>query len=145
MNNGTQHSQLLVAADALPWQPLKPGFSMKLLHADPEADLRVLLLRLEPGTIIERHRHGGEVHAYNLVGQRLLLDTRTLVGPGGYVFEPPGNVDSWMAVGDQPVIVFVVVRGAVSYIDEHDQVLAATTTREAADAYHRFVAEQATR
>jgi quercetin dioxygenase-like cupin family protein len=135
----TQH---LLRADALPWQPLKPGFSMKLLHADIEADVRVQLLRLEPGTVIDRHRHDGAVHAYNLAGQRLLLDTRELVGPGGYVYEPPGNVDSWMAVGEEPVIVFVTVQGALSYLDERGEVRSTTTTRDVAERYRRFVAEQ---
>ncbi|NVB78223.1 MAG: anti-sigma factor [Kofleriaceae bacterium] len=135
-------TQYLLRADALPWQPLKPGFSMKLLHTDIEADMRVQLLRLEPGTVIERHRHEGAVHAYNLVGQRLLLDTRELVGPGGYVYEPPGNVDSWMAVGEEPVIVFVTLQGALSYLDERDEVRATNTTRATAESYQRFVAEQ---
>src|SRR5688500_5245209 len=113
--------QHLLATAALPWQPLKPGFSMKLLYADPSADLRVQLLRLEPGPVIERHRHAGAVHAYNVSGQRLLLDTQEIVGPGGYVYEPPGNIDSWMAVGDEPLIVFVTVHGAISYIDDNGE------------------------
>jgi quercetin dioxygenase-like cupin family protein len=135
-------SQQLAHADTLPWLPLKPGFSMKLLYADPETDVRVQLLRLEPGTVIERHRHGGTVHAYNLSGQRMLLDTRDVVGAGGYVYEPPGNVDSWMAVGDDPVIVFVTVQGSLSYIDDRGEVISTTTTRDIADRYHRFVTEQ---
>jgi 2,4'-dihydroxyacetophenone dioxygenase len=135
-------TQQLVHAETLPWQPLKPGFSMKLLYADSETDVRIQLLRLEPGTVIERHRHGGSVHAYNLSGQRMLLDTRELVGPGGYVHEPPGNVDSWMAVGDEPVIVFVTVQGAISYIDDRGEVRSTNTTREIADRYQRFVTQQ---
>ena len=135
-------TQQLAHADTLPWLPVKPGFSLKLLYADPETDVRVQLLRLEPGTVIERHRHGGAVHAYNLSGQRMLLDTREVVGPGGYVYEPPGNVDSWMAIGDDPVVVFVTVQGSLSYIDDRGEVLSATTTREIADRYYRFVTEQ---
>ena len=136
------NAQLLRDSDALPWQPLKPGFSMKLLYADPERDFRVQLLRLEPGTVIERHRHEGPVHAYTLAGQRLLLDTRELVGPGGYVYEPGGNVDSWMAVGDEPVIVFVTVQGAISYIDERGEVTSSATTRPTAENYRKFVEAQ---
>jgi 2,4'-dihydroxyacetophenone dioxygenase len=141
--NTSPTTQLLLRANTLPWQPLKSGFGMKLLYADPAADVRVQLLRLEPGTVIERHRHGGAVHAYNLAGQRLLLETRELVGPGGYVYEPPGNVDSWMAVGDEPVIVFVTVQGAISYIDDRGEVCSTNTTRDVAEAYRRFVAERA--
>jgi quercetin dioxygenase-like cupin family protein len=136
------NAQLLADSAALPWQPLKPGFSMKLLYADPERELRVQLLRLDPGTVIERHRHDGPVHAYNLAGSRMLLDTNELVGPGGYVYEPAGNVDSWMAVGDEPVIVFVTVEGAISYIDERGEVTSSATTRRTADNYRKFVEAQ---
>ena len=87
---------------------------MKLLHGElDDDDTRVLLLRLEPGTVIARHRHDGEIHAFNLSGTRDALDTGEMVGPGGYVYEPPGNVDSWMAVGDEPVIVLVTAHGAI--------------------------------
>ncbi len=132
----------LVAADALPWQPVSAGFSLKVLHADLEEDRRTLLLRLEPGTVIERHRHSGEVHAYNLQGQRKLLDGGEIVGPGGYVYEPPGNLDSWMAVGDEPVVVFVTVHGAIETLDERGNVVARNDTRSVWQDYARFVATQ---
>jgi 2,4'-dihydroxyacetophenone dioxygenase len=138
-----RYLESMTNANHLPWLLLKPGFSMKLLHAEPERDTRVQLLRLEPGTVIERHRHEGAVHAYTISGQRMLLDTREVVGPGGYVYEPPGNVDSWMAVGDEPLIVFVTVQGAISYLDEHDNVISIATTHATAERYRRFVVEQA--
>jgi len=58
---------------------------------------RPLLLRLEPGTVVPRHRHLGEVHGFNLQGERELIESGEIGGPGGYVYEPPGNVDSWRA------------------------------------------------
>ena len=138
-------AQQLVDAETLPWQPLKPGFSMKLLYAAPDIDVRIQLLRLDPGTVIERHRHGGAVHAYNISGKRMLLDTHELVGPGGYVYEPPGNVDSWMAVGDEPVIVLVSVEGSIAYLDDRGEPRATNTTRDIAENYRRFVAAQEVR
>jgi hypothetical protein len=47
-----------------------------------------------------------------------------------------------MAVGDEPVIVFVSVQGAISYIDDRGEVRSTNTTREIAAAYGRFVTEQ---
>ncbi len=122
-----------------PWQPIGPGFSLKLLHGGADEDTRVLLLRVDPGTVIPLHRHAGEVHAYNLAGSRRLLETGALVGPGGYVYEPPGNVDSWMAVGDEPAIVLVTVRGAMETLAEDGAVTAASTTRAITEAYGRFL------
>jgi quercetin dioxygenase-like cupin family protein len=120
-----------------PWVPLAPGFSFKLLRATSDDDVWVELLRLEPGTTISRHRHTGEVHAYTLSGRRELLDTGQVVGPGDYVYEPSGNVDSWRAVGDEPLVVFVTLRGAIEYLDERGDVIGRSTAMSAADFYRR--------
>lgn len=127
--------------DELPWQPVRPGYDLKLLRgSDSDDDPRVLLLRLEPGQVITRHRHAGEVHAVNLVGSRKLLDTGEVIGPGGYVYEPPGNEDSWMAVGGVPLVVLVIVQGAIESLDDHGRVIARTTTRSVTESYRRFAA-----
>lgn len=128
--------------ESLPWQPVFPGFSLKLLHGGTDDDTRAVLLRLEPGTVISRHRHTGEVHAYNLAGSRKILETGEVVGPGGYVYEPAGNVDSWMAVGDEAAVVFVTVRGAIEYLDESGEVTSRFTTSSATESYRRFVGER---
>jgi 2,4'-dihydroxyacetophenone dioxygenase len=124
--------------DALPWQPVAPGFSLKLLRGGADDDTRVLLLRLEPGTMGPPHRHAGEVHAFTLAGSRKLIETGEVVGPGGYVYEPAGNVDSWMAVGDAPVLVLVTVRGAMESLGEGGRVTSTSTTSQITEAYRRF-------
>lgn len=132
----------LSSIESLPWMSVADGFSLKVLHGREEDDTRALLLRLEPGTVIGKHRHQGEVHAFNLAGHRKLLDTGEVVGPGGYVFEPPGNVDSWMAVGDAPLVVFVTVRGAIESLDEHGNVTSRTTARTLWEAYRAACASR---
>jgi quercetin dioxygenase-like cupin family protein len=124
-------------AEAMPWVPIAPGFSFKLIRATTDDDVWVELLRIEPGTTIPRHRHTGEVHAYTLAGQRELLDTGEIVGPGSYVYEPSGNVDSWRAVGTVPLLVFVTVRGAIEYLDDRGAVIKRSTSTTAAEAYRR--------
>lgn len=130
---------LLRGTDHLPWQPIEPGFSLKVLRGGADGDTRALLLRLEPGTAVARHRHEGEVHALNLQGTRR-LDTGELVGPGGYVHEPAGNEDSWEAVGDEPVVVFVTVRGAMETLDAAGGVASRSTTSSIAASYRSFLA-----
>ena len=110
-----------VAADATPWVPLSSGKAFKPLRFLAADRGFVELLRLEPGEAIPRHRHSGEVHAFNLQGWRE-LDSGERIGPGDYVYEPQGNVDSWQAVGAEPLIVLVVVMGAVEYLDAHGNV-----------------------
>jgi len=136
-----QDASETVDAEQIGWIPLGPGESFRPLRFLPDGRGRVLLLRLEPGTVVPRHRHLGEVHAYNVAGQRKLLGTGEIVGPGGYVYEPPGNVDSWKAVGDVPVIVHIVSYGAMEYLGENGEVLRRDTASSLPDVYRRYCAD----
>jgi quercetin dioxygenase-like cupin family protein len=129
------------AIDALPWQPMFPGFHLKLVRGSTDDDdTRVLVLHVAPGTVIMRHRHFGEVHAFHLAGLRK-LDTGRVVGPGEYLYEPPGNVDSWMAIGDTPAVIFLTVRGALEYLDDTGGVVSRTTTASLTARYRAFAAQ----
>jgi quercetin dioxygenase-like cupin family protein len=130
--------QQMHETEIIPWIPLGPGESFKPLRFGP--DRRVLLLRVEPGTVIPFHRHLGEVHAFNVAGTRK-LHTGEIAGPGSYVFEPAGNVDSWTGVGDEPVIVHIVSTGAMEYLDESGQVLRSDSSTSLRDAYLRYCSE----
>ena len=80
-------------------------------------------MRLEPGSLVARHRHTGDVHAFNLSGSRRILETGKIVGRGDYVYEPAGLIDAWEAVGDRPCVVHLKTVGAVEYLDAEDQVI----------------------
>src|SRR5438477_12519397 len=127
--------------ESIPWIPLGPGESFKPLRFLANDRGRVLLLRLDPGTVVSRHRHLGEVHGFNLSGSRKLLDTGEIVGPGAYVYEPAGNVDSWMAVGDEPVIVHITSFGPMEYLGDDDQVLCRDTASSLNEIYLRYCKE----
>ena len=123
-----------LARGTVPWVPLSPGKSFKPLRFLRDDRGFVELLRLEPGETIPLHRHTGEVHAFNLEGTRELC-TGEIIGPGGYVYERAGNVDWWKAVGDVPLVVLVVVTGAVEYLDDDGNVTRRYTAKTLHDAY----------
>ncbi len=123
------------------WMPEGPGKWSLPLQFLPEGAGWVELMRLAPGTLIPRHRHSGEVHAVNLQGVRRLSDGR-VVFPGDYVFEPPGNVDHWQAVGDEMLIVQVVVRGEVAYLNDDGSVRQRIDTLSRIADYERFCQAQ---
>jgi quercetin dioxygenase-like cupin family protein len=133
-------SQAFLDTERIPWIPLAPGESFKPLRFLPDDRGRVLLLRLEPGTAVPLHRHLGDVHAFNLAGSGR-LDTGDVVGPGGYVYEPAGNVDSWLAVGDEPVIVHISAYGAMEYLDASGTVVRSDTPSSLRERHQRFCAE----
>lgn len=123
-----------------PWIPEGPGKWPRPLRFLKDDRGWVELMRLEPGIKLGLHRHTGEVHAFNLEGQRRLCTGET-VGPGDYVHEPAGNADWWEAVGDVPLVVMVVVMGAVEYVGHDGTVKRRITTADRIADYRRHCEE----
>ena len=129
-----------VHAPSLSWVPLRAGISFRPLHF--REDGYSLQLKVEPGTTIVRHRHTGEVNAFNVSGYREIIDTGEVIGPDTFVYEPPGNIDSWRCVGDGPCVVQISLKGRVEYLDEAGNVLSATDTHSARESYLTWCAAQ---
>lgn len=96
-------------------------------------------MRLSPGIRLGLHRPTGEVHALTLAGERRLNESR-VVRPGGYIHEPSGNLDWWEASGNDELLVHVVVKGSVEYLDAHQRVLQRITTADRIADYRRHCA-----
>jgi len=105
----------IAGAPDMPWIPESPVKSWKPLRFFGDGRGFVEMMRMSPGAIMPLHRHTGEIHAFNLEGERLLC-TGERIGPGEYVYEPSGNTDWWRVVGDVPLTVLVVVHGEVEFI-----------------------------
>lgn len=128
-----------IHTEGLPWMPLEPGVSARLLRLSGED--RTLQLKVDPGVTIEPHAHGGEVHAYTLSGSRK-LGNGEIAGPGAYVYEPAGNVDSWTCIGDEPVIVQITMSGALTYLDEDGKAASRTDTAKLRGLYRDWCARE---
>lgn len=118
------------------WIPEGPGKWSRPLRFLRDNGGWVELMRLAPGTRLGLHRHTGDVHAYNLQGQRRLC-TGELLGPGDYVHEAGDNIDWWEAVGDEPLVLFVVVLGSVEYLGPRGEVAQRITTADRIADYLR--------
>ncbi|MCA0174883.1 MAG: anti-sigma factor [Proteobacteria bacterium] len=119
------------------WMAEGPGKWSRPLRFLDDGRGWVELMRLEPGVTLGLHRHTGDVHALNLQGHRR-LGTGELVGPGGYVHELAGSADTWGAVGDGPLVVFVVVMGEVEYLDAQGRVTRRISTADRIADYRRY-------
>jgi hypothetical protein len=117
----------------MPWIPTGPGKSFRPLRF--AADGWSELMRLEPGSAVAVHRHSGEVHAFNLAGTREIYGTGERVGPGDYVYERPGTVDGWGAVGDEPCVVHIKVVGTIEYLDGNGQVIESVNAETQREVY----------
>jgi len=122
-----------LATDRMEWIPTADGKAFKPLRFDSDGWSE--LMRLEPGALVARHRHTGDVHAFNLTGTRKILSTGEIVGPGDYVYEPAGNTDTWQAIGDESCIVHIKITGAVQYLDDADTVIDTADTASQCAAY----------
>jgi 2,4'-dihydroxyacetophenone dioxygenase len=119
----------------LPWMPLSAGIATRPLRFAGEE--RTQLLKVEPGISVGLHSHGGFVHAYTLTGSRR-LDKGVIAGPGSYVFEPSGNRDCWECAGDEPVILFIHMSGALVSLDENGTQTGRTTTEGLRQRYLKW-------
>jgi quercetin dioxygenase-like cupin family protein len=119
----------------LDWIPLSPGIAFKPIAFLPGDSGYQLLLRVEPGTAVPRHRHTGDVHAFVLTGERRIAGCPEAIRAGTYVYEPVGNIDTWEAVGDEPCVVHIEANGRVEYLDDADHVVRHTDAATARAAY----------
>lgn len=142
MEATVQPTTYALDAHAIDWVPAGPGLSFKPLAFHPGNAGWVQFLRLDPGTVIPRHRHTGEVHALNLQGHRLILDTGQVIGPFAYVHESAGDIDSWMAVGDEPCIIHIEVLGTIEYLGPGDRVATTVDGNLQRQLYLRHCAEK---
>lgn len=130
--------ELLARGNAQPWLPTTvPGKSLKLLAVLSDDRGFVELLRMEPGVRMPRHRHTGEVHVYQLAGARR-LQTGKILGPGDYVYEPAGSADAWEAIGDTPMVAFLVVMGEAQFLSDEDSVVSTANARTMRECYSNF-------
>jgi len=138
--NANNHPARITEDRAVPWIPLGEGKAFKPLRFFSDNRGFVELLRLDPGVEICWHRHTGEVHAINLEGARE-LHSGERVDIGDYVFEPAGNIDRWVAVGDTPLIVHVVVMGAVEYVGANGEIEARFDSNKMHELYRDYCTE----
>lgn len=129
----------------LPWITLAPGVESKPLAFFRDERGWVSLLRLVPGTCIPVHRHIGEAHGYLLAGERRIEPNGPLLKAGSYDNEPAGQLDSWRAQQESPLLGLFIVHGGVEYLDAAGRVLRVETTTSKVEAYLRACDEQGVR
>ena len=89
------------AADQV-WIELEPGISFTLLHAD-DTGLTVTLTRFAPNTVGGWHNHPGGEELLVLTGDLAFGGAR--LGPGDFVYTPPGEAHQASSVCGATVLV----------------------------------------
>jgi anti-sigma factor ChrR (cupin superfamily) len=73
----------------LPFQDLRPGVEIHVLHESPDG-ARAAILRYAPGAEVPPHRHAGHEYIYVLSGEQ--SDERGSYGAGCFVVNEPGTI-----------------------------------------------------
>lgn len=107
----------------LPWAELAPGIEMKVLRVGEGGDRYTLMNRFAPGTVLPRHLHHGEVHAWTVSGEWGYLEYDWTAGPGDYVHEEAGSVHTLAVPGSasEPAVVQFVIERGMDFLDEDGQ------------------------
>ncbi|RDW76314.1 uncharacterized protein DSM5745_06306 [Aspergillus mulundensis] len=80
-----------VQCSALPWLPLAPGVTIKVVKLVPESGEYTIMVHAEPGAVLPRHRHVDSAEIYVLKGSGAHPQTGAFV-EGDYVSESKGAV-----------------------------------------------------
>jgi gentisate 1,2-dioxygenase len=76
------------------------------------------LLRVRRSGVLSRHRHPAPVHGFVLRGRWRYLEHDWTASAGDYVFEPPGETHTLVVEGEDEMVTFFNITGAMIYMDD---------------------------
>ncbi len=106
--------------DELPWAELAPGIEMKVLRTGVGTDRYTLMNRFVPGTVLPKHYHHGEVHAWTIEGTWGYLEYDWSASAGDYIYEPAGSIHTLAVPADAsgPAVVQFVIEKGLDFLDD---------------------------
>lgn len=126
-----------VSGDEREWVPaMQPGVWMRPLLFDTVRGAWVNVTRLRKPGFVSRHAHPAPVHGYVLKGRWRYAERDWVAEAGSYVYEPPGDIHTLMAEGEESLTLFWITGTLVELDEAHKPV-------GYADVFTRI--EQATR
>ena len=137
------------AADDLPWAEGwagDPRIALKLLMADVEGARFAVRMTFQPGTLVGKHKHTGEVHAMTQAGEWWYTEypDSPKNRAGSYLFEPPGSTHT-LKVADHVAgltdVVFVIY-GAMLHYDDAGQIVGVTDAESVLREYPQLLRAQ---
>jgi len=118
-----------IAIPALPddervWVPQAPLVWFRPLMFNTVTGGWCNLLRVRRAGVLSRHIHPSAVTGYVIKGAWRYLEHDWVAHEGSFVFEPPGEIHTLVvddASGDNEMITFFNIQGALVYLDEAGQ------------------------
>lgn len=77
--------------DELPFVTIDEGIELQLLQVDIPNGLWVIRNRFQPGAMVQKHKHTGQVFAFTQAGSWKYAEYPEVNRAGSYLFEPAGS------------------------------------------------------
>lgn len=77
--------------DEIPWVDTGSGVEIKLVQANIDLGLWIVRNRFAPGTVVQKHKHTGQVFGYTLTGAWKYAEYPYVNRAGSFLFEPAGS------------------------------------------------------
>lgn len=128
----------------LPWIPFTPHSAtvkVKLLKVDPVTGQAITMLKVPGGEGLGVHDHHGTVIVYTLQGAWRYLEHEWTARAGDLVYETAGSRHTFVAEPGEEVVAFVMIEGALEFIDPEGRSLGLESWKTFLERYYRFCDE----
>jgi len=86
--------------DELPFVDLGDGVKLQVLQVDIDNGLWVIRNKFAPGTVVQKHKHTGQVFAFTQSGAWKYAEYPEVNRAGSYLFEPAGSIHTLTVLED---------------------------------------------
>jgi 2,4'-dihydroxyacetophenone dioxygenase len=107
--------------DDLPWVRFGPEVESKVAHVKLRDGLWVARSRIQPGAVLQTHRHTGPVFGFTLSGAWHYRESADEINrAGSYLYEPAGSTHTLQVLPDSdgPADVWFAIYGANINLDD---------------------------
>jgi quercetin dioxygenase-like cupin family protein len=109
---------------AVPFTPYSEDVTIKLLHVDPVSGQLCVILSAPGGTGLGMHKHYGSVVLYTIKGAWRYLEHDWVSRAGDFVYETAGSSHTFFVEPGETTEAFIIVEGALEFIDEQGNTIA---------------------
>jgi 2,4'-dihydroxyacetophenone dioxygenase len=109
---------------AVPFTPYSEDVTIKLLRVDPVSGQLCVILSAPGGTGLGVHKHYGSVILYTIKGAWRYLEHDWVSRAGDFVYETAGSSHTFFVEPGETTEAFVIVEGALEFLDEQGNTIA---------------------
>ena len=110
-----QHGGDTIHCDSLPWLPLAPNVTIKIIKTVPESGAYSVMIHAEPGGVLPRHQHLADAEIFILKGSGVHPQTGAYT-KGDYVSERDGAIHDELLFTEETELL-MVSSGPSAFLD----------------------------